>query len=189
MVTGGGASHQKKVREQCGVLMYEDEAVFRQSGSIYRHWAKRGTGSEVKSFPSRKSVKVMGAVTVGTDPKWHFRFTASFNGQSFLVLLKQLVRHYRGRRIHLVVDNAAYHKAPEVMQWIETNSTKIELHFLPTYSPEFNAVEYVWKETRRKTTHNRLFPTVDHLKEKLFRRFNRFQGNPASLRSALASFG
>lgn len=170
------------------MLMYEDEAVFRQSGSIYRHWAKKGIGSEVKSFPSRKSVKVMGAVAVGTDPKWHFRFITVFNSDSFLVLLKQLVRQYTGRRIHLVVDNAKYHKAPEVMDWVEKNSAKIELHFLPTYSPELNAAEYVWKETRRKTTHNRFFPTVDHLKQKLFRRFNRFQGNPTSLRNVLASF-
>jgi transposase len=56
-----------------------------------------------------------------------------------------------------------------------------ELHFLATYSPKLHAAEYVWEETRRKTAHNRFFPTVDRLKEKLFRRFNRFQGNPASL--------
>ena len=95
--------------------MYEDEAVFRQSGSIYRHWARGGIGSEVKSFPSRKSVKVMGPVAVGTDPKWHYRFTSVINSDSFLVLLRQLVRQYTGRRIHPVVDNAKYHKAPEVM--------------------------------------------------------------------------
>ena len=168
--------------------MYEDEAVFRQSGSIYRHWAKRGIGSEVKSFPSRKSVKVMGAVTVGTNPKWHFRFTTSFNTHSFLILLKQLVRQYQGRRIHLVADNANYRKAPKVVQWIEENPAKIELHFLPTYSPERNAAEYVWKETQRKTTHNHFFPTGERLKRNLSRTFNRFQGNPAALRNVLASF-
>lgn len=79
------------------------------------------------------------------------------------MLLKQIVRQYPGRRIHLVVDNAKYHKAPEVMAWVEQNCAKIELHYLPTYSPELNAAEYVWKETRRKTTYNRLFPTVEHL--------------------------
>jgi transposase len=62
------------------------------------------------------------------------------------------------------------------------------LHYLPQYSPEFNAVEYVWKETRRRTTHNRFFPTLEVLKQKLFKRFNRFQGNPAALRNVLASF-
>jgi transposase len=178
----------KKVREEGGVLMYEDEAVFCQSGSIYRHWARRGIGSEVKSLPSRKSVKVTRTVAVGTDPKWHFRFTTVFNSDSFLLLLRQLVRQYRGRRIYLVVDSAKYHKTPEVMDWVEENSAKIELHYLPTYSPELNAAEYVWKKTRRKSSYNRFFPTVEHLRQNLFRRFKRFQGNPAWLRNVLASF-
>jgi hypothetical protein len=60
--------------------------------------------------------------------------------------------------------------------------------FFSPYSPKSNAVEYVWKETRRKTTHNRFFKTLSELKQRLFRRFNRFQGNPASLRSVLESF-
>lgn len=45
----------------------------------------------MKSFPSCKSVKVMGVPTAGTDPKWHFLFNTVFNSHSFLVLLKQLV--------------------------------------------------------------------------------------------------
>jgi len=44
------------------------------------------------------------------------------------------------------------------------------------------------KETRRKSTHNRFFPTVEGLKQQLVTRFNRFQGKPASLRNVLASF-
>lgn len=81
-------------------------------------------------------------------------------------------------------DEAGFRQSSSVCRhW-----SRIELHFLPTYSLELNAAEYVWKETGRITTHRRFFPTVDHLKEKPFRRFNRFQGNPASLRNAQPSF-
>lgn len=81
-----------------------------------------------------------------------------------------------------------YHKVPEVREWLEDQKEQIALHYLPKYSPELNAVEYVWKETRRRTTHNRFFPTLEDLKLELFTRFNRFQGKPAALRSVLASF-
>lgn len=73
------------------------------------------------------------------------------------------------------------------MEWIEAHSDKIAPHFLPTYSPELNAAAYVWRETRRKSTHNRFFPTVDHLKQSLFTRCNGFQGNPAALKTVVAS--
>jgi len=168
--------------------MYEDEALFRQSGSIYRHWALRGIGSQVKSFPGRKSVKVIGAVVIGKQPKFHFRFVQVFNTQTYLRFLKQLVRQYKGRRIHLIADNARWHKSPEILQWVADHHDEIELHFLPKYSPDLNAAECVWKETRRWATHNRFFKSVTMLKEKLFRRFNRFQGNPASLKNIVAPF-
>lgn len=168
--------------------MYQDEVSFKQAGSIYRHWALKGIGCEVKTPPTRNSVKVMGAVTVGDNPKFHFRFVKWFNTESFLGFLNQLISRYKDRKVHLIVDNAPYHKGPKVREWLKGQENRIELHYLPPYSPELNATEYVWKETRRKTTHNRFFKTVTQLKERLFRRFNRFQGNPASLRSVLASF-
>jgi transposase len=168
--------------------MYGDEASFEQSGTLCRHWAERGVGQEVKSFPTRKKARVIGAVVVGSEPKWHFSTVDRFNGTTFLRFLKRLVRHYNGRKIHLIVDNARYHKTKGIAKWLEGKTEKIEIHFLPPYSPEFNPVELVWKETKKKTTHNRYFPSFAALKERLFRRFNRFQGNPASLRNLLASF-
>lgn len=81
-----------------------------------------------------------------------------------------------------------YHKAKLVQEWVKANADKIQLVFLPAYSPEFNAVEYVWRLTRRMATHNVHFEKMADLRTKLFRRFNRFQGNPAPLRSTMKSF-
>jgi transposase len=168
--------------------MYQDEATFHQSGSMTHTWAPKGKGCQVMSFPGRKSVKVSGAIRMGKDPKWHFRFTDKFNGDSFIGLLGQLLPQYQGRKIHLIADNAAYHKSPDVKKWLEAHEDQIEVHYLPPYSPELNATEYVWRKVRRMATHNRFFSTVAELRRKLLRRFNRFQGNPASLRQTVAAF-
>lgn len=178
------------VKEDGGVLLYEDEASFLVSGTISRGWMKKGRkeGAQVKSTPGRESVKTYGAVTVSDRPRFHFLFALVFNAQTFLRFLKQLVRQYSSRKIHLVLDNAKYHHAEELEGWLELNADKIKLHFLPAYSPQFNAQEGVWRLTRRKSTHNRHFKTKDDLKTALFKRFNRFQGNPASLRGMIAPF-
>lgn len=125
---------------------------------------------------------------VDRNPKWHFASVERFNGKTFLSFLKRLANHYRGRKPHLVVDNARYHRSREIQKWLQSNINRIAVHFLPPYSPEFNPVELVWKETKKRTTHNRYFPSLTLLKQKLFRRFNRYQGNPASLRKIVASF-
>jgi transposase len=180
---------KKEVRSDAGVLMYEDEASFEQSGTLTHTWCVIGKGCAVKSFPTRKRVKTFGAITIDEVPKWHFRFEREkFNGDSFIDLLDQLIRQYKDQKVHLITDNAPYHKGLKARQWLEANGERLKLHFLPKYSPKLNATEYVWRKVKRLTTHNRYFETPKELARELFRRFNRFQGNPASLRSTIAGF-
>ena len=99
-----------------------------------------------------------------------------------------MVHHNKGRKVFLILDNARYHHAKFVREWVDANQTAIEFCFLPPYSPDFNAAEHVWRLTKRTTTHNRHFPTLEILHAKVSRRFNRFQGNPKSLKTAVARF-
>lgn len=139
-----------------------------------------------------KSEKAFGAVNVTNPdkPKFHFAFATVFNTVTFLMFLKQLLRAYPAQVIHLVLDNVRYHWAKLVQEWLESDGVKgrIKLHFLPSYSPDFNAVEDVWRVSKRRSTHNKHFPTKPDLRRALFRCFNRFQGNPASLRSTVRRF-
>lgn len=142
----------------------------------------------VKSEPCRKSVKAFGAVSVEERPNFHFQFSERFNTESFLKFIQRMVTHNKHRKVFLVLDNAKYHHSKDVRAWLEDNQDKIELFFLPPYSPNLNAQEHVWRVTKRTTTHNRHFSTLAALHTKVFRRFNRFQGNPSSLRGAIARF-
>lgn len=170
--------------------MYEDEASFQVQGTMTRTWALRGKGCEVLSKPCRESMKVFGALTVEDNPRLNFRFAETFNGDSFLRFIQHLVRHYAGTKIHLVVDNVKYHHSLQVREWLDSkeNKEKIEIHYLPPYSPQLNAQEGTWRLTRRKMTHNKFFDNVRKLYERLLRQFNRFQGNPASLRGIVRPF-
>ena len=188
MANPGTSTHQKKADEEEAVVLYQDESSFQQSGTLHRSWALVGVGFDVLTPPVRKSAKVMGAVRIGDDPKWHSRFVEWFNADSFLAFLKQLVRYYHETKIHLITDNVPYHKAPKIREWLKGKEDLIELHFLPPYAPKLNAVEYIWRKTKKTITHNRYFPNFQDLKRALARRFNRFQGNPASLRTTVPHF-
>ena len=70
---------------------------------------------------------------------------------------KRLVRRYR-RKVFLIIDNAPCHNLEaEGVAWLAANRHRIELQRLPAYSTELNAIEGVWKVTRRTTAHNRYF--------------------------------
>jgi len=152
---------------------------------VTRTWAPVGKGVEVKSKPCRRSAKVYGAVRIDEEkPTVHFRFEDdTFKEENFVEkFLEPIKRYYsrRGQRVHLILDNAGYHK--KARRWAEKHKREIELHFLPPYSPDLNPQEEVWRKTKYSATHNRYFPTLKDLHGAVFRRLNRFQGNPASLR-------
>ncbi|MCA1962061.1 MAG: transposase, partial [Desulfomonile sp.] len=75
-----------------------------------------------------------------------------------------------------------------IRKWLEEIKDLIEVHFLPKYAPKLNAAEYIRKETRKWATHNRFFGALNDLKDSLFRRFNRFQGNPGALKTLIPHF-
>jgi transposase len=177
-----------KADKEKAAILYGDEASFQQSGTVHRSWAPVGKGFSVLTPPVRKSSKVIGAVQVGAAPKWHFQMVDWFNADSFTAFLDQLVQDYSGVKIHFITDNAKYHKCPKVWDWLKEKEKLIELHFIPPYSPKLNAAEYLWKKTKKATTHNRYFAKFPELVQALERQFKRFREDPASIRSTIPYF-
>jgi transposase len=102
--------------------------------------------------------------------------------------LQLLTRHYR-RKLFIILDNGPWHRLDEAgREWLARNRHRIELHRLPPYSPEFNPTEGVWKTTRRRTTHNRFYPTVDARNMALANTFAAFRRRPSLIAAHVARF-
>lgn len=82
----------------------------------------------------------------------------------------------------LIVDGHPTHKAKMVKQFIKENNKKIELFFLPAYSPELNPDELAWAHVKAKiakaTTH-----TKAALKNTVKRVMRRLQKMPHIVKS------
>jgi hypothetical protein len=121
---------------------------------------------------------------------FHYQFATVFNGHTFHVFLQSLVAIYAGQKIFLIIDNGSCHNLDEEGKaWLGQNSHLIELIRLPAYSPEFNPIEGVWKLTRKKTTHNRFYATVEERDAALCKTFAFFQCHPESRTPDLGSEG
>jgi transposase len=94
-----------------------------------------------------------------------------FNAETFKIFLEKLLleakvgytKDGKRKKILLVLDNARYHHAKCLRQWLEDVSDLLELFFLPPYSPDLNAIEMFWKKTRKNVTHNRYFHSLGQL--------------------------
>lgn len=178
---------KKEAELDHGVVAAEDEASFKLAGTIHQTWGPTGEDVTLKSTPGRTSCRVFGMTTLDANsPQFHFRFEpGQFNGATFIKFLERSTNyfHRHGRRLHLILDGAPWHTAAK--KWAAEHSDRIQLHFLPAYSPELNPQEPVWELTKRRATHNRYFPDRNVLHDALKRRFTRYQANPAGLRGLM----
>lgn len=179
---------QKKARGCRGVVMFGDEASFWLDGSLHRTWARVGQQPHVDTFGLRKTAHVYGALTLEARPKFAHLFAPVFNGSTFLIFLKQLVRRTR-RKIFLIVDNGPCHNLDaDGKTWLATHGHRIQLFRLPPYSPNLNPIEGAWKVTKKRTTHNRFFRTTDERDTALLATFGEFARVPRLLAGYIARF-
>ena len=168
--------------------MFEDEASFQLDPTLHRTWARRGQQPRIPTRGERKTGHVYGAIAVPTA-RFSYAFAEVFNGSTFHRFLKRLVAKYRATKLFLILDNAPCHNLDaEGKAWLAEHCDDIELHRLPSYSPEFNPTEGVWKTTRKMATHNRFFATTADRDHSLTRTFHAFQCKPELLAAHVERF-
>ena len=78
-------------------------------------------------------------------------FEGRFTADVFIDFLARLIRTHPGRKIYLIVDNHSTHHATKVRQWLARDGRpqRLELVFLPAYSPELNPDENLNQDVKR----------------------------------------
>ena len=108
--------------------------------------------------------------------------------EAFAAHLRHVGRMYPARenpRVVLLIDNAPWHRGKPIDEALRDNP-HLELKRLPSYSPQLNPIERLWKVLRRRATHNRLFESVSDLRRSLRSSLSYFQTVRGRVRSLVA---
>jgi transposase len=85
------------------------------------------------------------------------------DGVSSVQLLAKIeARNPDKRIIHVIWDNAPYHKGPDVRAFLSRKNCRIHLIPLPPYCPHLNPIERLWAVMHSHVTHNQHYPTQKH---------------------------
>ena len=96
-----------------------------------------------RTFSGRQRYNVLGAINFATR-KVHTVTNATYiTATEVCQLLRSLASEYAGRKLHVVLDNARYQKCQMVTSFAD--ELKIDLVYLPPYSPNLNLIERLWK--------------------------------------------
>jgi len=122
-------------------------------------WVRKGSSPAVKTTAGRGRVHIHGAVNLETFDT-PFVEPTTVDGISAAQLLTKIeARNPDKRVIHVIWDNAAYHKGPDVRKFLSRPGCRIHLIQLPPYCPHLNPIERLWAVMHQHVTHNRHYPT------------------------------
>ena len=93
-----------------------------------------------------------------------------FNGENYVKFLQKIIKETSSKVI-LVEDGAPYHGSQVVKDFVSDNSKKLYIERLPSFSPDFNPIEKLWKNTKRDATHCKYFETFEKLRESVVTAF------------------
>jgi transposase len=85
------------------------------------------------------------------------------NSTAFLSFVQTLATRWPNETLVLVLDNASYHKSAALRHWVERQQERIARFYLPTYSPQLNLIERLWRWLKSKLACHRLWDDRDGL--------------------------
>ena len=147
-------------------LLFGDEASFPQWGSLTYTWAKKGEQPTVKTSGIRKGYKVFGLVDYFTGRFFYKTQTERLNSVTYIAFLQQVLAKTR-KPLILIHDQAPYHTSKAVRQFCAQHAHRLTVYELPSYSPDYNPIEKLWKQVKTERIHLHYFPTFESLTEKV----------------------
>jgi transposase len=127
-------------------LLFMDAAHFILQPFICALWCV--TRLFISASAGRNRINVLGVVNAITKEITTFSNTTYINAETIVAFLHQLKEHYGNVPLKIVLDNARYQHCKIVEE--AANQLNITLLFLPSYSPNLNIIERLWKFTKKK---------------------------------------
>ena len=172
---------KKRAKKLGATTYFEDESGIRSDFHAGTTWAPKGKTPVVKVTGARFSTNMVAAIST----RGHMRFMVNQGSVTADVLcdfLKRLM-HNAQQPIFLIWDGHPTHKSKKVRECIESYEGKLEVYLLPSYSPELNPTEQVWRSVKNHGVGRKSVFGPDQLKSAVIGCLRRLQKIPKIVQS------
>ena len=138
-------------------LLFIDSVHPTQSTKLSYGWIRTGKDKAIDTNGSRTRINICGAINIKNMDVITKEYDKNINNEAIIDFLEKIkIKYSTSKEINIICDQAGYHKGNKIEKFLEENS-KIKIHYLPTYSPNLNPIERLWKFMNEKIRNNRYF--------------------------------
>lgn len=140
----------QRAKAEGAEIHWGDETGLRSDDVRGRSYAPKGRTPVVQVCSNRESLALISSVTNQGKVRWMV-FDGALNAKILIRFLKRLLEAAQ-RKVFLILDNLRVHHAKVVRQWLATQVERIEVFYLPSYSPELNPDECLNADLKQAVT-------------------------------------
>lgn len=163
------------------VLLFMDAAHFVLSQFCCMMWSVQRMF--LRSGAGRNRINVLGAWNAMSQEINTLINTTYINAEMIIDFLGQLRKQYPGLPITIILDNARYQHCKAVIAFAE--SINVKLLFLPSYSPNLNIIERLWKFAKKKVLYGQYYERPDRFHQAIRDFFEHLHTHQLELKSLL----
>ena len=168
-------------KEEGAVIYWVDETGFTNKVNNVRGYAPKGKTPQLKEEGQKFRINMISAVTNKAEVSFRC-YEGSMNQTEYLRFLKELTQS-EDRKVYMIADNLVVHHGKRVKAWVENHSDEIRLEYIPSYSPELNADEYLNRDAKRNINIARAPRSLAELKKNVVSFMNFLRKTPERVQS------
>ena len=169
------------------MILFGDEASFAQWGSLSYTWAPKGKQPTLKSSGLRRAYKIFGLIDYFSGAFFYKSHTGRFNSDSYKAFLSEVLAK-TSQHLIIIQDGAPYHTSKAMQEFFAEHADRLSVYQLPAYSPQFNPIEYLWRNIKKKATHLRYFPAFEDLVKKVDDKLRYFANTPKKITNLMGKY-
>lgn len=173
-------SIKRRAKKENAEIHWGDETGLCNDSYHGRSYAPRGRTPEVKVHPRCERVNLISSVT--NQGKVRFMvYKDKMNSMTLIGFFRRIVKNAE-KKIFMILDNLSVHHSYIVQDWLEQHKRRIEVFFLPSYSPELNPDEYLNCDLKAGVHSGTPARTRDQLKQKAISHLRKLQKLPGRVK-------
>jgi transposase len=131
---------RERAKRENARILWCDETGLRSDHTAGSSWAPVGQTPVIAGTGKRFGANVISAISNQGNMQFMV-FKHRFIAKVLTEFLSRLIRQAAGQKVILILDGHPVHRAAAVRRFVEQYAERLELVFLPGYSPELNPTE------------------------------------------------
>ena len=164
-----------RAKRENAEIHWGDETGLQTGANVEKGYSPKGKTPVIRQTAKRERINMISSITNQGQVRFMF-YRDNMNSKRLIEFMRRLTTD-AGRKVFLILDNLKVHHSKVVKDWLEKNKEKIEVFYLPSYSPELNPDEYLNNSLKGRVHSGERAQNAKQLESKARRHMRSLQNN------------